>query len=81
MQQLLKKKNLRKDPECQQLEDIICLVFLDFYFEPFAAKHEDEKVIDILQKTWRKMTTNGHGEALKIEYPKRAKSLIERALA
>ncbi|NRB50354.1 MAG: DUF4202 domain-containing protein [Saprospiraceae bacterium] len=81
VQQLLKKKNLRKDPECQQLEDIICLVFLDYYFAPFAAKHEDQKVIDILRKTWRKMSAYGQGEALKIEYPDKAKSLIEQALA
>lgn len=81
VQELLKKKNLRKDTEVQQLEDVICLVFLDYYFEPFAAKHEDDKVIDILRKTWRKMSANGQGEALKIEYPDKARSLIERALA
>lgn len=81
VQQLLKKKDLRKDAECQQLEDIICLVFLDYYFEPFAAKHEDEKVVDILRKTWRKMSNQGQSEALKIEYPEKAKSLIEQALA
>lgn len=81
VQQLLQKKNLRKDPACQQLEDIICLVFLDYYFEDFAAKHEDEKVIDILRKTWRKMSVQGQNEALKIGFSAKAKSLVDRALA
>ena len=52
---LLQKKRLKRDPETQALEDVICLVFLEHYFEDFAAKHPEEKVIDILRKTWRKM--------------------------
>lgn len=81
VQQLLQKKNLRKDTECQQLEDIICLVFLDYYFEDFAAKHQDEKVIDILRKTWRKMSKRGQEEALRIDFTSKAKTLVEQALA
>ena len=81
VQQLLQKKNLRKDLECQQLEDVICLVFLDYYFAPFAAKHEDEKVVDILRKTWRKMSERGQAEALRISFPAKAQSLIEEALS
>lgn len=81
VQALLQKKNLRKDPVCQQLEDIICLVFLDHYFDAFAEKHADEKVVDILQKTWRKMTATGQAEALKIKFPARAESLLQKALS
>ena len=61
---LIRKKMLKKDADTQALEDVICLVFLQFYFEEFAAKHNDEKVIDILQKTWRKMSDEGHQAAL-----------------
>jgi len=61
---LLEKKQLKKNEETQTLEDVICLVFLAYYFEAFAAKHPEEKTIDILQKTWRKMSVKGHHAAL-----------------
>jgi len=47
---IILKKLIKKNEESQTLEDTICLVFLDYYFEEFAAKHNDEKVIDILKK-------------------------------
>lgn len=78
---LLRKKGLKTDPETQTLEDVICLVFLEHYFLPFAAKHADEKVIDIVQKTWGKMSEAGHASALRLELPEKAASLVQRALA
>ncbi len=78
---LLQKKKLKKDVETQTLEDVICLVFLNFYYEDFLVKHTDEKVIDILQKTWRKMSKKGHQAALKLSYSKKALDLIQQALA
>jgi hypothetical protein len=53
---LVLKKQLQQHPESQLLEDIICLVFIEYYLEEFAAKHEDEKVVSILRKTMRKMS-------------------------
>ena len=77
---LVKKKGLGRDPEAQCLEDVVCLVFLEHYFAAFAAKHPDEKVIDILRKTWAKMSAEGREAALALPLgPERA--LIERALA
>ena len=78
---LINKKLIKKNEETQTLEDVICLVFLDYYFEEFAAKHEDEKVIDILQKTWKKMSEKGHEEALKIKYTDKGLSLVKQAIA
>ncbi len=78
---LIKKKNLKTDPECQTLEDVICLVFLQFEFEAFAAKHDDDKLIRILQRTWLKMSDRGHDAALALELPPHLRSLVERALA
>lgn len=78
---LLQKKKLKKDEETQTLEDVICLVFLKYYYEEFSAKHNDEKVIDILQKTWRKMSDKGQKEALTLSYSKKALALIQKALA
>ncbi len=77
---LLQKKQLKKNEETQTLEDVICLVFLEFYFEPFAHKHAEDKTIDILQKTWRKMSTKGQEAALELPLSKFSLDLITKAL-
>ncbi len=78
---LLLKKQLKKNLETQTLEDVICLVFLQYYFEPFAKKHPEDKVIDIVQKTWRKMSTEGQKAALKLPIQGDALELIKKAVA
>lgn len=75
------KKLIKKNEESQALEDTICLVFLDYYFEEFAEKHADEKVIDILQKTWVKMSDEGHAAALKLPYSEKSLALVKQAIA
>lgn len=77
---LVRKEKLKRDPETQALEDTTCLVFLAYYFDDFANEHDDDKLVDILAKTWRKMSP--HGQRLTAELPlsPRAKALIERAL-
>ncbi|OUJ72885.1 DUF4202 domain-containing protein [Hymenobacter crusticola] len=81
VQQLLQKQQLKTDPEMQLLEDVICLVFLEYYFLDFASQYPEEKVIDIVQKTWRKMTPRGHQLALELDLPPSAQALVAKALA
>ncbi|OBQ56412.1 DUF4202 domain-containing protein [Tamlana sp. s12] len=78
---LINKKLIKKNEETQILEDTICLVFLDYYFEEFAAKHDDEKIIDILQKTWIKMSEDGHQAALKLPYSEKSLELVKKAIS
>ncbi len=78
---LLQKKKLKKDDDTQTLEDVVCLVFLEFYYEAFFQKHTDEKVIDIVQKTWKKMSEAGHAAALQLSYSDKGLSLIQKALS
>ncbi|APU11985.1 hypothetical protein KLA_12317 [Cellulophaga geojensis KL-A] len=78
---LLEKKQLKKNEETQTLEDVICLVFLEYYFEPFAKKYSEEKLIDILQKTWRKMSKEGQDAALKLPLSKSSLELVGKALS
>jgi hypothetical protein len=77
---LLEKKQLKKNEDTQCLEDVICLVFLHYYFEPFALKHPEDKTIDILQKTWRKMSPKGREAALKLPLSIYALDLVTKAL-
>jgi hypothetical protein len=78
---LLKKRNLKTDPECQTLEDVACLVFLEFYFADFAAQHDEQKLIRILQRTWAKMSERGHQAALALPLPPKLSKLVKKALA
>jgi hypothetical protein len=73
---LLQKKNLKNDPDTQTLEDVICLVFLENYLEEFSNKHEEEKVLDILLKTWKKMSPKAHEAAMKIDFSDTLKPMI-----
>jgi len=77
---LLQKKQLKKNEETQLLEDVICLVFLEFYFESFSEKYTKEKLVDILQKTWAKMSEKGQEAALKLKLSEKSSSLISEAL-
>ena len=77
---LLRKERLKTDPECQLLEDVICLVFLEHYFEDFAGQHDEEKLIGIIRKTWNKMSERGHRAALELALPEHLKSLVGKAL-
>lgn len=77
---LIRKKQLKTDPETQTMEDVICLVFLEHYFEEFAAKHESAKIIEILQKTWSKMSEKGHRAALKLPFSPTGLALVQEAI-
>ena len=81
VKELLRKERLKIDPECQLLEDVICLVFIEHYLEDFATKHDDSKLLSILRKTWKKMSTQGRTMALELELPERLRDLISRALS
>jgi hypothetical protein len=81
VQSLIKKERIKHDPEAQTLEDVTCLVFLEHEFAPFAARHPDEKVIDILRKTWPKMSPQGQAAALGLKLPAPLRALVEKALA
>ncbi|UCH73347.1 MAG: DUF4202 domain-containing protein [Rhodospirillales bacterium] len=82
VQSLLKKERLKSDPEAQTLEDVVCLVFLENWFADFSRQHEPGKVVDIVAKTWKKMSPAGHRAALALveDLPADARVLVERAL-
>ncbi|KAM3463536.1 hypothetical protein NHJ6243_003153 [Beauveria neobassiana] len=80
---LIRKEKLDSDPEAQALEDVACLVFLDDQFDDFEKRDDvdEEKIVNILRKTWGKMSPRGREIALEMKLSERAKTLIGKALA
>jgi hypothetical protein len=81
VKEIIQKKNLRNDPDVQTMEDALCLVFLEFQYDDLIAQHSEEKMIRILQKTWKKMSDLGHQAALKLDYSEVGSRILHRALA
>jgi Domain of unknown function (DUF4202) len=73
------KKNLGEDPECQVLEDALCLVTLQYQLGDLMDKTEPDKMVAILQKTWKKMSPAAQKEALGVSFSDREKNLLARA--
>jgi len=81
VQDLNLKKNFPDDPETRVLEDALCLVFLQYQFADLASRTVEDKIINALQKTWKKMTPAAHVQALQLTYGPKEKLLLDRALA
>lgn len=82
VEDILVKKRLRSDPEAQLLEDAVCLRFLEDDLADFAAGRADDEVVQIIRKTWGKMSPRAHAHAhtLATALPERAAGLIADAL-
>lgn len=78
---LVRKEKLKQDAETQALEDTTCLVFLAYYFDDFAQAHEESKLLDIITRTWRKMSAQGQSLSATAPLSDNTKRLVEKALA
>ena len=80
---MIKKEQLKKDRESQALENVVDVVFVEHYIEEFLAKYsnyDEDKVIDIVGKTLRKMSPKGHAAALALPMPDAKRALIMKAV-
>lgn len=78
------KTGLKTNPGTQALEDAACLVFLENEIEAFAAQHADyprEKLVDIIRKTWKKMSPRGQALAQTLALPPAISMLVGEAIA
>ena len=76
------KTGLKTNPGTQALEDAACLVFLENEISAFAAQHAEyprEKFVDILRKTWRKMSPAAQSAALALDLPPAIAGLVREA--
>ena len=84
--QAVSKRSLKKNEDTQLLEDVAGLVFIEHYMLAFAEKHPEyteEKWIDIIQKTWKKMSADAHKFALSgsLKLPEPLIPLIQKSVA
>jgi Domain of unknown function (DUF4202) len=79
------KKGIKVNPETQMLEDVTDLVFIEYYMLEFAGQKPDyaeDKWLDIIRKTWKKMSDAAHAYALsgKLKLPEPLVPLITKAV-
>lgn len=79
--QLVSKTTTKDDPEAQALEDAACLVFLEWELPEFQRAYDRGKVIEILRKTWKKMSPRGRDLAQGLTLPPETQEVVRLALA
>jgi hypothetical protein len=80
------KRAIKVNPDTQLLEDVTDLVFIEHYMLEFAEKHQEydeEKWLDIVRKTWKKMSARAQEFALSgnIKLPEPLVPLITKAVS
>lgn len=80
VRQMIGKEGIKRNADVQLIEDVACLVFLEHYFPPFAEKYDEDKLIDIVRKTWKKMSEQGQQAALGLQLPEGLGRVVAKAL-
>ena len=74
------KKGLGHDQECQVLEDALCLVTLQYQLADLMEKTDPDKMVEILRKTWKKMSDIARAHALALPFTEAESALIQEAV-
>lgn len=80
VQQIIRKHRLGRDPDVQVLEDALCLVFLETQLTTTAEQLTEETMINVLRKTWKKMSPAAREHALSLEMRPADREFVLRAL-
>jgi len=80
------KKNLKNNSDTQIIEDVAALTFIEHYMTTMYKnfpQYDEEKWIDIILRTWNKMSDQAHDFAVsgKLNLPESLTPLILKALA
>jgi len=80
------KRGIKSNPDTQMLEDVAGLVFIEHYMLAFAQSkpdYDEEKWLEIIRKTWKKMSKNAQAFALsgKLKLPEPLVPLITKAIS
>ena len=80
---VVRKEELKRDPESQALENVAAVVFVQHDLADFIGAHpsyDDAKFVGILNKTLRKMDATGHAALIGLRLPADASRIIGLAL-
>ena len=77
---IMSKRQLPSDPDTQTLEDALCLVFLETQFADLRKKTPDEKMAEVLRKTWKKMSAQAREAALRLPLGESERQLLAETL-
>jgi len=80
VQQLIRKEGLATDPQAQLHEDAVCLAFLDTQLEALTEQLGEERTVEVLRKTARKMSPAGLAAAGGARLSERGRRLLHAAL-
>jgi hypothetical protein len=80
VQDLVRKRRLKTDPEVKTLEDALCLVFVETQFTDLASKLDEDHMVDVVAKSLAKMTSAGRAAALTLPLDDDATRIVGRAL-
>jgi hypothetical protein len=81
VQAIIRKDQLRTDPATQVHEDALCLTFLETQLADLADELGERKTVEVLEKTWKKMSDAGRAEALSLSFGPEERRLVEQAVA
>ena len=86
VKQSIGKIGIKVNTDTQLLEDVAGLVFIEHYMQAFADKHPEyteEKWIDIIRKTWNKMSEDAHTFSLsgELRLPEPLIPLIQKSVS
>ena len=82
----ISKQGIKTNPDTQMLEDVTSLLFIERYLLGFAGQHaeySEEKWLDIIRKTWKKMSEDAHTFATNggIKLPEHLLPLLLKAIS
>jgi hypothetical protein len=80
VQRIMRKEDLRFDAAVQTHEDALCLVFLTTQFDSLRADLGDDRTVEVLAKTARKMSPAGLAAAGALDLAPEQAELLGRAL-
>ena len=74
---LIRKENMSTDAEVQTFEDVICVMFFEHYLCAFLPRVTEEKLSEILVKTWGRMSPAGRRFVLMLDLPETVTRLMQ----
>jgi Domain of unknown function (DUF4202) len=78
---LIEKQDLKSNPDSQRLENVVGVVFVEYYLDAFSKHQTEEKLVGILRKTTRKMSAEGLQAVRSLKLSPSLSDLLAKALS